>query len=99
MIINRSKIHFLPFRRLFAVNTKPVDQTYSDFADVHKKYVTHNLVIFDADKFTVFEDTPEPQYKFVPYEIKESTLKNGLGYGGLLAISHFFGYNIFINAG
>ena len=53
-----------------------------------KRHTPLNKVEFLEDKFLVFEDTRSAQEnRYVPYEIKESTFKNGLGIMGMAALS------------
>ena len=55
---------------------------------------THKPQFGVNNRATVFDNTEVSERRFAPFEIKETTFKNGMGFCGTLALDTMFGYGM-----
>ena len=63
----------------------------SDYHSLHDTitYKPAHPVTFSDDKITVFDNYSVKERRFVPWELKETTFKNGMGFAGTIVVDHF----------
>ena len=55
--------------------------------DDHLFYVPSKPVVFTQDKIAVFDDTNNKEKRHAPYELKEITFKNVMGFSGFMVLN------------
>ena len=56
--------------------------------DDHVYYVPERPVTFTSDKFAVFDNNSTKERRYAPFEIKEITFKNVMGFAGTMVWDH-----------
>ena len=56
--------------------------------DDHVYYVPERPVTFTGDKFAVFDNNSTKERRYAPFEIKEITFKNVMGFAGTMVWDH-----------
>ena len=72
-------------RRLYSSATR------DDYESLDTLYVPAYPVQFQGNKAVVFDATETKERRFVPYEIKEATFKNGMGFAGVSILGYTTG--------
>ena len=86
---------------MFATTTanrdvRGADDDYKQYEDI-TYYTPVRKVDFSSGRSVIFhEDNVKGEFRYVPYEVKESTLKNFLGVFGMNVIDYFFHPGIFV---
>ena len=56
--------------------------------DDHVYYVPERPVTFTGDKLAVFDNNSTKERRYAPFEIKEITFKNAMGFAGTMVWDH-----------
>ena len=59
-------------------------------------YVPSKPVVFTQDKLAVFDDTNNKEKRHAPYELKEITFKNVMGFSGFMILNFLHPFNLSI---
>ena len=63
--------------------------------DDHVYYVPERPVTFTGDKLAVFDNNSTKERRYAPFEIKEITFKNAMGFAGTMVWDHMHPMGLF----
>ena len=81
-------------QRSLAIRRFSSSSSYHSLSD-HATYIPERPVQFTSDKLAVFDSTTTKERRYAPFELKEITFKNAMGFAGTMVWDHLHPMGLF----